>query len=357
MKSRYVMNLFFPIFMILVILNCESATVQIAKGSYPDLVLDQKGKIHLVYVRDGFLYYRNYSVRDEIWSDEQAVGVEVEKVHRSDPEIVMDSKGRPHVMVGAYYAYWNGEEWIVIDPDVVRDTALAIDSKDTVYICRRGGSNGGFLGVRAKGKHEKQFRSLQDPDIGGGFKAGRNDHVYGDIAVNPLDDSIHVVYRHGTPVNCAYRYSVDGGKTWRGGGISDDDREAPSIAISDDGEVFVVTGRGMVYRKTGEPCEWESLGEAVPAGRRDRPQVGCGPDGMLIVTSFGGLFTIWKGEWLGVQKVTEQNDKPVGFMKMVCGQDAIYAVWEKGEEVNNDEIAGTSDLMFTVLPMSKFYNK
>ncbi|MBD3265584.1 hypothetical protein GF373_02855 [bacterium] len=328
------------------------AAEKVAEGAYPDITVDHAGDFHLAYAREEFLYYQKYDREAKTWGGEEAVGVPVGKVHRSDPEIVMNPNfGSPQVIVGKHMAWKGKKKWAPWPLNVVRDTALAIDSKGTVFICRRGGFHGGYMGVLRMQNTDSRFFPTADPDIAAGFEAGRNDHVYGDIAVSAVDDSVHVVYRHGTPTHCAYRYSTDMGKTWKGGGITDDDREAPAIAIARDGTVYVVTGRGFLYKKIGEPSEWDNLGQAVEAGRRDRPQIWVDKAGTVYISQFGGDYNIYKkGKWSGVKTIASAKSQPVGFMRIITRDKTPYAVWEEGEEVNNDEVAGTSNILFGELP-------
>jgi len=207
----------------------------VAQGAYPEIAIDASGDIHLVYARGESLYYKRFDSNSEKWSKEENVGLSTEKVHRSDPEIEIGHDGTLHTIVGPDYAFKNDGDWKSIDPDVVRDTALTVDSNGNVFLCRRNFSEDGYIGIQKRPFGKEHFVSLPHPDIAAGFPTGRNNHVYGDIAVSPLDDSIHVVYRHGTPTHCAYRFPTDGGQTWQGGGIVDDDREAPSIVITPSG--------------------------------------------------------------------------------------------------------------------------
>jgi hypothetical protein len=325
----------------------DTQVKSVSKGSYPDITTDQNGDLHLVYARENELYYKKFTKAENLWSDEQTVGLQTEKVNRSDPEIVIDSTGNPHIIVGSQYAYNNGQEWIPIEPNIDRDTALAIDNNDIIYICKRGGEKG-FIGIQTRKKGESTFTSLPDPDVSSGFKAGRNDHVYGDIAVSPVDNSIHVVYRHGTPTHCAYRFSIDGGKTWQGGGVTDDDREAPSIAVSKNGDIYIVTGKGYVYKKTGNPSQWMLLGQPIQAGRRDRPQIHVDERNSVYISTFGGQYACYQqGKWSKVHSVPSTFMNPIGFVKIVSSSADVYAVWEEGDEVHNDEIAGISNILFT----------
>ena len=123
-----------------------------AHGSFPDIALDSKGNVHLVYSRTGLLYYKKYDATADQWGPEEFTGVLLESaggfgVERSEPDIVIDSHNRPHVMGGSDYAYLDkNNQWVKVTPasELIRDTELGIDSKDNVYLLRRGGHNGGF---------------------------------------------------------------------------------------------------------------------------------------------------------------------------------------------------------------------
>jgi hypothetical protein len=323
----------------------------VAQGAYPDLAVDSAGDVHLVYVRSGTLYYREYSAADRTWSTESQPGLGAGDVSRSDPEVVIDSQDRPHVLVGSSYAYHDGSGWIQINPGVTRDTAMAIDSGDNVLVCRRGGHEGGYLGLRIRRAGTSSFTSLPDPDVADGLPLGRNDHVYGHVFVNPVDDSIHIVYRHGAPDNCAYRGSINSGSNWFGGGVSGDDHEAPSGTASGDGTLYVVCGGGTVYERTATPSTWTSLGRAVQAGGRDLPALSTDGSDNLYVTSFGGRYNVrTAGSWIGESTLPALSGNPLGFAESAGGPGSFaYVVWEEGTLVNNDAVAGTSDILFATV--------
>ncbi|MCX8157978.1 MAG: hypothetical protein N3J91_16320, partial [Verrucomicrobiae bacterium] len=254
---------------------------RVGDGAYPDLAADAVGGLHLVYVRDGALYYRHRPAGASAWAPEQATGLRAKSPHRSDPEVVVDSRRQPHVMVDGGYAWRENGAWKTLDPGVERDTAMAIDARDNIYICRRGGAQGGWLGLRLRRAGTDQFVSLPDPDVAGGLPKGQNDHVYSHVFVSPKDQSVHLVYRHGAPTRCAYRVSTDGGQNWAGGGISDDDLEAPSGLALADGSLYVISGNGTVHQRVGMPSEWRSLGRALSSGRRDLPVLAADKAGNL----------------------------------------------------------------------------
>jgi hypothetical protein len=330
----------------------EIVPAEAARGAYPDLAVDAAGSLHLVYVRAGKLWYRQRPQAAQEWSAEQDTGLSQGMVARSDPEVVTDSHNRPHVMVGSSYAWFNGTSWQPLKLDVMRDTALAIDAQDNVYIVRRGGHLGGYLGLLVRRAGASTFEPLPDPDIGGDLPLGRNDHVYGHIAIRPADSSLHIVYRHGSPKRCAYRTSGDGGRTWSGGGVCDDDREAPSVCIGPDGGVYVVSGTGEVFRREDGQEKWQSLGRAVPAGSRDLPMMVADSRGRLYVGSFGGRINVYAdGNWVSPTTLPAPSKQTLGFVDLAVSRDGdrVYAVWEVGPSVHHDEPAGESAILLARL--------
>lgn len=318
----------------------------VGEGAYPDLAVDAGGGVHLVYVRDGALYYRHRPAGTQKWQPEQATGLRPSNPHRSDPEVVVDSRHRPHVLAGSGYAWRDNGTWKALDPGVERDTAMAIDSKDHIYICRRGGAHGGHLGLRLRRPDANQFVNLPDPDVAGGLPKGQNDHVYSHLFISPKDQSVHVVFRHGTPTRCAYRVSTDGGRTWAAGGISDDDLEAPSGLALADGTIYVITGNGTVYQRVGEPGDWRSLGRAVATGARDLPVLAADKEGHLFAAGFGGRWNVRrKAQWAAEQRLPAPHGKKLGFVALATLPDGrVWACWEEGEQVNKEQVAGTSKL-------------
>ncbi|WCJ57860.1 DUF5060 domain-containing protein [Fontisphaera persica] len=329
---------------------------RVGDGSYPDLAADDAGGLHLTYVREGVLYYRHRPAGAAAWGPEEATGLRAANPQRSDPEVVVDSRGQPHVLVDRGYAWREKGVWKILDPGVERDTAMAIDRADNIYICRRGGVRGGWLGLRLRRAGAEQFVDLPDPDVAGGLPKGQNDHVYGHVFISPKDQSVHVVYRHGAPTRCAYRVSTDGGQTWAGGGISDDDQEAPSGLALADGSVFVISGNGTVHQRVGGPGEWRSLGRALVAGRRDLPVLAADGAGNLYAASFGGRWNARvQGKWVGEQRLPAPRGQKPGFVALATTPDGrVWACWEEGEQVNNDQLAGTSGLWLMPLVAGVF---
>ena len=336
------------------LIDCETQAVDpavVAQGSYPDLAVDSTGDVHIVYARSGSLYYNKWDAGSRTWDGEDSVGLSDGQVERSDPEIVIDSNDRPHVMVGSSYAYWSGSQWVSINPGVSRDTAMAIDSQNNVFIVRRGGHNGGYLGLRVRYAGSSSFSALPDPDIADGLPRGRNDHVYGHIFINPVDDELQVVYRHGAPDDLAYRGSDDSGQNWFGGGVSGDDAEAPSGAAGADGNIYVISGTGDVYRRSGTPSSWTSLGSPISAASRDLPALAVDGEGNLYASSFRGRFNVRSdGSWAGQDTLPNLSGLSLGFAEVAGGPGGFaYVIWEEGSSVNNDLPAGTSDILFATI--------
>jgi hypothetical protein len=336
------------------LIDCEPQAVDpavVAQGAYPDLAVDSAGDVHIVYARSGSLYYNKWDAGSRTWDGEDNVGLSVGELERSDPEIVIDSSDRPHVMVGSSYAYWNGSQWVSINPGVSRDTAMAIDSQDNVFIVRRGGQNGGYLGLRKRSAGSSSFSALPDPDIAGGLPLGRNDHVYGHIFVNPADDSLHVLYRHAAPTDFSYRGSTNSGQNWFGGGVSGDDAESPSGAAGADGKIYAISGTGNAYQRSGTPSSWTSLGRPVSAGSRDLPALAVDGAGNLYASCFRGRFNVRSGgAWAGQGTLPNLSGLPLGFAEVAGGPGGFaYVIWEEGSSVNNDLRAGTSNILFATI--------
>jgi hypothetical protein len=319
----------------------------IAFGAYPDLAFDKDGCAHLVYVRDGTLRYRKRKLKDKSWSVEIDTGILKGMVHRSDPEVTVDTSGRIHVLVGSTYAWLDGGRWNRIEGAFKRDTDLAVNSAGDVFVVRRGGHDSGFLGLLKRSAGTNQFEALPDPDVSGGFRRGRNDHVYGSIAVNPVDDSLHIVYRHATPKKISYRVSTDGGGSWQGGGITDNEPEAPDITISENGQVYVANADGYVFRKGDRPSEWIDIGRAFEGARRSLPRIEAGSYGAVHVVAFGGQYNrFFKGRWYGVRNLPSRRGKKLGYADLAVRFDGtVWIVYEEGDAVQREEPSGPSDIL------------
>lgn len=324
----------------------------VAQGAYPDVAVAADGTVHLVYMRAGALYHRTRAADTGAWSVEESTGVSGGRIERSDPEVVVDSQGRPHVFMGSGYAWRTDTGWQSMTPLADRDTAMAIDGQDNVYICRRGGNDGGWLGLRVRRAGSSSFEWLPDPDIANGLPLGRNDHVYGHVFVDPTDDSVHVVYRHGAPTNFAYRGSENAGFDWFGGGVSSDDTEAPSGVVHTDGTIWVVGGAGNLHRRSGTPSSWQGVGRALTANGRDLPALSTDASGNVYASSFGGRYNVYRtdGTWAGEALLPSLSGLPLGFAETFRGPgDFVYVVYEEGNAVDDDLLAGMSDIVFATI--------
>jgi hypothetical protein len=314
----------------------------VATGNFPDIAVDQKGNIHIVYNRGG-LMYRMYDISTSKWLKEQATGCACSDVKRSDPDIVIDSKGNPHVFCGSEYARFNGKNWEKIPPSATRDTELAIDSKDNIYLVSRAGYNGGYIGLEKINWSEKDWIQMTDPDKN---NKGTNDHVYTDISIDN-NNIIHLVQRHGPEVEVTYRKSTDGGKTWPvEENVMDEREEAPHIIATSEGIPFISTGKGFVLERTNTGV-WKQHGRKLTIHSRMQPELGIDGHNNLYITSFGGrVNTLYGGYWTG-EKIMEpvNTGKQVGFLETAGNKDHAYIIWEEGTG-NPDEGLGEDSEIF-----------
>lgn len=177
----------------------------VGQGAYPDLAVDGKGNVHIVYYRSEQLFYKKYDPGNRTWSDEELVGPFTGVLKRNDPEIAADPQDYIHVFGGYYYRKKDNQWERVGDQIAHRDSGMAIDGKGNVYITTRGGNNGGYIGLKKLPAGLNTWVTLPDPDIANDLPIGRNDHVYTHIFTSPADSTIHAVYRHGAPEKFAYR--------------------------------------------------------------------------------------------------------------------------------------------------------
>jgi hypothetical protein len=298
----------------------------VAKGNFPDIAVDTSGNLHIVYNRSG-LFYRKYSAETGKWSEEVAVGCSCNQVNRSDPDIVTDSHGNPHVFCGNEYAWFNGKKWEKTTTKAQRDTELEIDSDDNIYIVHRGGNNGGFIGLLAKNP-KGRWTELTDPDK---LHKGPNDHVYCDLAIDQ-NNIIHLVQRHGPEVEVTYRRSDDGGKTWNiEEPVSNERTEAPHIEAGSNGNIIIATGKGLIFERDGNGI-WTEHGRRITAGGRMQPELGVDANNTIYLTSFGGRFnTLYRGFWTGERKFDPvTGGSQVGFVETAGFKDFAYIIWEEG---------------------------
>jgi hypothetical protein len=324
----------------------------VSTGAYPAIATDANNDAHVVYARGGTLWYRKYTSASGTWSNEQSTGISQFASYRNDPDIVVDSQNRPHVVGGqgnggGQYAYWDGSQWVQMG-SFNRDTALTIDANNNVYVVERGGNSGGFIGVSKRSSASGPFVALPDPTVN-----AENDHVYTDIFASPTDNSVHIVYRHGVPTKCAYTYSTNGGSSWAGGGIAGDDAEAPSGTVSSSGEIYAICGSGGAYQRMGEPSSWSSFGSAVGAASRHLPNLSTDSSGNLYASSFGGKYNVRTGSsWIGERTVSGVSSAAKGFMRVAGSRNGqyTYAVWEEGSSNPiNDNNSDQFDIVFATI--------
>ncbi len=314
-----------------------TAPAIVAEGAFPDIQVDGAGHLHLVYARQDSVYYRCYDSEQRRWMDEQFTQITgVPWMARSEPDIVVDSEGRPHVFAGSQYARVNNGAWNTMTlGEKLRDTELAIDSGDTLYLVHRQGNHGGYIGLRKLAPGTAEWMPLTDPDRP---LLGRNNHVYPDLAISPVDQSLHVVYRHGNPKKTAYRQSTDGGQTWPiQEGITDHEPEAAHIVVDRDNNVYVTDGAGNVYRRTSHG--WISEGQVVEVPRRGQPELAVDRQDRVYCTCWSGRYNVRVGgRWIGSRTLTPATGKAViGFVEPAGADDFAYLVWEEGEAGNPDE--------------------
>jgi len=306
-----------------------------AEGVFPDLQVDRRGDLHLVYGRQDRVYYRKYSVAKKQWSPEQFTGIaDVAWLARSEPDIVIDSRGRPHVFAGSEYARLEGREWVRMRiANTLRDTELAVGPDDTLYLVHRGGNSGGYLGLRKL--EAGAWVPLTDPDKP---LLGQNDHVYPDLAVSPVDGSLHIAYRHGNPKKTAYRQSTDGGRTWPvQEGITDAEPEAAHIVVDHAGHVYVTNGGGQFFRRT--PDGWVPEGRVVESPARGQPELAVDRPGNVYCACWGGRYNIRRdGRWLGPRQLTSATGRPIiGFVEPAGAEGFAYLAWEEGTQGDPDK--------------------
>jgi hypothetical protein len=323
----------------------------VARGVYPDIAVDALGNLHLSYGREETLWYKKYTAASQKWSDEQSTGIEIgasKRISRSEPCIVVDSHNRPHVFAGWEHAYWDEGLWLKSAPKPgapLRDTNLAIDLHDQLFLVHRGGNNGGFIGVMKRCQDSGRWEALVDPDK---ELPGRNNHVYGDVAISPVDQSIHIVYRHGKPRDMAYRTSADGGIRWIAEGIADNSPESPHIVVDYHNTVYVADGHGQVYRRTDNG--WIGEGKPIVLESRMQPYLTADQCNHIYIGGWGGRYNVrTKGQWLEPRQVASVTGESVGFMVVEGGIDCAYAVWEESGTVDADSGAGQADLVVGII--------
>ncbi len=304
--------------------------VKIGTGAYPAITVDSQGFAHIVYAKDGKLVYCKYNPAALPGNEcpvQEVTGITQNASYRNDPDIVVDSGGRPHVIGGTgngggQYAFWNGTSWVKTGT-FNRDTAIAVDGQDNIYVVQRGNSTN-YVQVYKKAATATVFTPLTVPQIG-----AENDHVYTDIDASRQNDFVYIVYRHGLPTKCASLYSSNAGVSWNSSGITADDTEAPAVTVAPDGKAYAICGTGAAFEWTGSG--WTAIGKAVSGGTRFLPMLSADKSGNLYASVFGGKYNIRKnGAWIGEKTITGLTSQAKGFMRVAGATNFAYAVWEEG---------------------------
>ncbi len=324
------------------------AAIPVASGSYPDLVADDAGNIHLVYAREGSLFYRSFNPTTEFLSAETFTGIRYEGSNedgpqRSDPEIAIDPMGRLHVLCGKSYALYDGEVWTPVKTLFTRDTALTIDSKGNAFVCKRGGNHEGEVGFDVLLAGSTQFvPSRRDPDVGtlyGEVWSIGKDHSYGHVFTSP-DDTVYLVYRQGAPDYIAWRATRDLGETWFGGGVYGRERwqpEAPSGIANTRNTTFVVGPTGSVFAKRVQAPSFQEIGDALACGNRDLPILAATRDSVAIASHGGRYAFLSKGRFNPEKRLPSPDGNPIGFVSLAAAESRIvYAFFETGTELDKE---------------------
>lgn len=260
--------------------------------------------------------------------------------------MVVDSKGNPHVYCGNEYAWFDGKKWNKVKPKGSRDSELAINSKDQLYLVSRGGNFQGNIGMETRYGNTK-WAFLPDPDETG---KSFNDHVYNDLFVSS-DNVLHLVQRHGPVKEVTYRRSDDGGLTWPvDEAVSDDRAESPHIVVTRSGKVVIATGRGYVFERK-ENGTWTEIGRKVTAQARQQPELGIDNEDNLYLTSFGGIYnTCFRGRWMGEKFLTPVTGNPtIGFVETAGYQNFAYIVWEEGKGHAEEGLGEDSSIVVGII--------
>jgi hypothetical protein len=260
--------------------------------------------------------------------DEQEVGCQCTNVQRSDPDIVADSNNNPHVFCGTEYAKLVDGKWELIPPGINRDTELVIDNKDIIYLVHRGGNNGGYIGIKKLVPGKDSWENLTDPDKN---SPGPNDHVYCDIAVSPVDNSLHLVQRHGHTLEVNYRASFDCGLSWPVDiPVHAERSEAPHITIDNNGKVYITTGHGRALYFDGRNFTDEGI--VVHGNHRRQPELIADVQNNIYTTCFEGQFNIRNETGWGVRQYLPNvsGAEKIGFVEAAAAQNSVYIVWEEG---------------------------
>jgi len=323
--------------------------MRVAKGEYPDMVVDGAGDLHLVYGRNDTLFYKKFDRNMQEWTGEVNPGGMLIRsgdfgIRRSDPDIVVDSENQPHIFAGSDYVYRTDDTWQSVRPlqRAIRDTELAIDHNDNLYLLHRGGNNVGDIGILRRKPGSDEWVPLADPDNG---RLGMSNHVYPDMDVDS-NNNLYVIQRHaypskGTQVNISY----DGGKTWENEKFTIEEPESPHIVIDSRDSVFATHGGGELFKRTDDST-WVSEGYPIHAEEREQPELAVDQQDNVYVCSWGGKYNVRvDGKWGDSRRIHSVTGKPVGFVEPYGSKGFAFAVWEEGQSVDPDKGAGIADIV------------
>ncbi len=314
---------------------------EIGFGNRPDIAVDKSGNLHLVYARNQVLYYKKWDAASEMWREEEqtsiVMGNNKSYVTRADPDILIGSNNEIYVMSWNDFAVKKGNEWIHISPtrdSNYRDTEMAIDKNDNIYLIKRGGFTGGNLGVQKLAKGATEWMILADPDSDIDL-AGISDHVYPDITIDH-HNNIHIVRRHGPGNTTFYHCSQDGGRTWTHSVVCEDEPEGSFIETLSEGTVIVTEGHGNVYRL--DNCNWNHEGQQIPCEARDYPELSVDNQDNVYSIANAFKYNIRKdGKWGEPRQLFGLTNTKIGYVESAGGDDFTFVVWEEGNECFIDE--------------------
>ena len=348
-----------PLIILLAMFTCQSILLsqeieQAATGNFPDIAADKSGNIHIVYNRNG-LKYKAFIDTTQAWENETDLGCDCGWVARQDPDIVIDSEGNPHVICGNHYAKKINGKWIFIAPHTsinrVRDSELAIDSNDYIYLVHRQGFDGGHIALQRIHASGSAWEKLTDPDVQDDYGSISN-HVYTDLAISPADNSIHIVQRHGPdlPYEIAYRRADNTDLVWLRENVDEDRKESPHIIVDHSNHVFISTGSGNVFRRTGDN-NWTHEGRVLHAEERTQPEFSCDSLNNIYLACFGGKYNIRKGgKWGIAAKIPNVNPGlSLGFVEGFGGKDFTYITWEEGTGIADEGLSQDARIYVALL--------
>ncbi|NJO02729.1 MAG: hypothetical protein HC880_14535, partial [Bacteroidia bacterium] len=93
-------------------------------------------------------------------------------------------------------------------PGIRRDTELAIDTQDVVYLSYRAYDQEAMIGLKKLPADRQAWVDLPNPDRA---NPGHNNHVYPDLFVD-TEGHLHLVQRHGAFREVTYRRSTTAAK-------------------------------------------------------------------------------------------------------------------------------------------------